>query len=279
MAIVKILARHSPSYASLIKYILNEAKADKLQMFTNNLRSNSVDEYVQEFITNEAFRKQSRSDQIYLFHEIVSFSADENNTLLTPELLDDLAHEYMRLRGNTGVMLGAVHRDKGHVHIHFCVSALHFCTGKSFGLSKVQLLELKSSFQKYHQLHYPELSKSAPAHGRGGRYVGEKEWRAKQREQIIDRVQECFAKARSQSDFLALLREADLHHYERNGKPTGIEYEGVKFRFSRLLDGDGFDTLPLEQSEEQKALEAISALRASQQERERAERNGGDRER
>jgi hypothetical protein len=86
---------------------------------------------------------QSRSDQIHLFHEIVSFSADENKDAITDEMIDNLAGEYMRLRGNTGVMLGSVHRDKAHVHIHFCVSALHFRMGKSFGLDKAQLRELK----------------------------------------------------------------------------------------------------------------------------------------
>ena len=279
MAIVKILARHSPAYASLIKYILSEAKSDRAQVYTQNLRSDIIEGYVQEFIENEAFRKQSRSDQIYLFHEIMSFSADENNTLLTPEMLDDLAHEYMRLRGNTGVMFGAVHRDKDHVHIHFCVSALHFRTGKSFGLGKAQLLELKSSFQKYHQLHYPELSKSAPDHGRGGRYVGEKERRAKQREQIIERVQECITKARSQSDFLALLREADLHHYERNGRPTGILHEGTKFRFTRLLPEGQFEALPIDRTAEDRALGEIQAIRERQRGRDDRERIGEDRER
>ncbi|MBW4888463.1 relaxase/mobilization nuclease domain-containing protein [Mucilaginibacter sp. HMF5004] len=243
---------------------MNEAKADKLQMFTNNLRSNTVDEYVKEFITNEAFRKQSRSDQIYLFHEIVSFSAVENNTLLTPELLDDLAHEYMRLRGNTGVMLGAVHRDKGHVHIHFCVSALHFRTGKSFGLGKAQLLELKSSYQKYHQLHYPQLSNSAPAHGKGGRYMSDRERRAKMRESVKERVSHCLLEAKSQSHFLELLRQASLPHYERGAKPAGVEVEGIKFRFSRILEPNVFELLPNERSEEQRVLSEIAAIRARQ---------------
>src|ERR1700722_13148521 len=120
MAIVKVLSRHSPSYASLIQYILryivNVEKTNKEPIYTNNLRSNTTAGYTREFIENEAFRKHTRSDQIHLFHEIVSFGADENKELITPEMINDLAQEYMRLRGNTGVMLGAAHRDKAHVH-------------------------------------------------------------------------------------------------------------------------------------------------------------------
>jgi len=269
MAIVKILARHKPGYASLIQYILNETKIDRSEIYTQNLRSDTVEGYVREFVENEVFRQQSRSDQIYLFHEIVSFHADENSALITKEMLDDLVHEYMRLRGDTGVMLGAVHRDKEHIHIHFCVSALHYRTGKSFGLGKAKLHELKTSFQEYHKQHYPELTKSVPVHGKGGLYIGHKEWRAKQRELVLETVQQSFAQAKTQNDFLALLRDAGLHHYERNGVPTGIEHEGIKFRFSRILENDGFEQLPIEQSEEQKMLLEIAAIRARQKDRAR----------
>jgi hypothetical protein len=277
MAIVKILARHSPSYASLIRYILryivNEEKIEKAPMYTNNLRSSDIAGYVAEFIENEAFRRHSRSDQIHLFHEIVSFHADESKDAITPAMIDDLAREYMRLRGDTGVMLGAVHRDREHFHIHFCVSALHYRTGMSFGLNKHQLQELKVSFQGYHNQHFPELAKSFPAHGRGGISLTHGQWHAQQREQIMQIVQQCFDRATSQGGFLNLLRDADLHHYERNGAPTGIDYGGARFRFSRLLEGRQFTDLQVERSEADKALVEIRAVRERQQDRD--ERNRG----
>lgn len=279
MAIVKILARHSPSYASLIRYILNEAKTGKTQVYTHNLRSDTIAGYIQEFIENEAFRKQYRSDQIYLFHEIISFHTGENNALITKETIDGLVHEYMRLRGDTGVILAKAHFDKDHVHIHCCTSALHFRTGKSFGLSKTRLHELKASFQNYHKQHFPELTKSFPVHGKGIGYVSHSQWHAQQKQQIVDTVLQCFDKARSQTEFLELLRDKELHHYERGGKPTGIEYKGLKFRFSRLLEKNGFETLPIERSEEEKTLEAIKGIRERQQERDNIARGMEDRDR
>lgn len=271
MAIVKILSRHTPSYRSLIQYILDEAKLGKAEVYTHNLRSDTVDGYVQEFIENEAIRKQSRSDQIYLFHEILSFSAYEDSAVITKEMIDDFVHEYIRLRGETGIMIGAVHRDKEHVHVHFCTSGLHFRTGKSFGMSKVKLHELKVSFQEYHKHKYPELTESLPEHGKGERYKSHVQWHAAQRERIIDTVNKCFAQATSQQEFLALLRDRELHHYERNSKPTGIEYEGLKFRFSRLLSDKQFESLPIERSDEDQALAEIQAVREWQQDRD--ERN------
>lgn len=43
MAIVKILARHTPSYRSLIQYILNEAKLGEAEIYTHNLRGYSAE--------------------------------------------------------------------------------------------------------------------------------------------------------------------------------------------------------------------------------------------
>jgi len=250
-----------------------------MQFYTNNVRSNNIDGFVQEFIENEAFRRQQRSDQIHLFHEIISFHADENKAVITDAMIEYLAHTYMRLRGDTGVMVGGVHKDKNHIHLHFCVSALQYRTGKSFGLNKTQLRELKQSFQEYHKQHYPELTKSFPEHGKGNRYISHRAWHNKQREQIIGLVQQCFAQATSQSDFLELLRGKELYYYERNGKPTGIEYNGLNFRFSRLLPDKQFEQLPIERSEEDRALAKIQAVRERQREKDNREHDIEDRER
>src|ERR1700761_1439246 len=154
MAIVKILSRHSPTYRSLVRYVLryvaNEEKSGWGAVYTQNLRSDNIDGYISEFVTNEAFRQYTRTDEIKIFHEIVSFGASENREAITAAMIDDLAHEYMRLRGDTGVILGYPHWDKNHMHLHFCVSALQYRTGKSYGLNKRQLQELKLSFQEYH---------------------------------------------------------------------------------------------------------------------------------
>jgi len=273
MAIIKVLSRHSPTYSGLINYILNESKVDKDEIYTHNLRSVDVTGYVREFMENEAFRRQPRSDQIYLFHEIISFHAQETDAVITKDMIDDLVQTYIELRGNTGVMLGAVHRDKEHIHIHFCSSGLHYRTGKSFGLSKAQLHQVKVQFQEYHKARYTELAMSAPKHGRGEQSLSHAEWHRRQRQQFNDVVRECFSQARSQQHFLELLRDNNLPHYERSGKPTGIEYDGGKFRFSRLLEDKQFDSLPVERGAEEQALAEIRAIRQRQQGRDQRDRD------
>ena len=71
----------------------------------------------------------------------------------------------------------------------------------------------------------------------------------------------------------------DLHHYERNGKATGIEYDGQKFRFTQLLRDKQFADLPVKRSEEEQTLAAIRAVREQQQKHGDRDREGLDKER
>lgn len=283
MAIVKILSRHSPTYATLVRYVLqyagNEVKTRGTIVYTQNLRSDSVDGYIREFIENEAFRRTRRKDSISLYHEIISFNSIEKRHIFTQGVIEDLAHEYMRLRGDKAVILAYPHFDQSHIHLHFCVSALQYRTGISAGLSKQKLQELKLAFQHYHKEHYPELTKSEPQHGRGGAYLTHGQWHAKRSDEIAHIIQQCFDMATTQNDFLASLRDAGLHHYERNGIPTGIAYKGAKFRFSRLLGERELDSLPIDRSEEERALAEIRVIRKRQLERDGRSREVEDRER
>lgn len=265
--IVKILSRHTPSYSSLIKYILREDKGEKLQFFTHNLRSNSIQGWTQEYLVNESFRKSNRSDQVYLYHDILSFSANEDSAMITPELLASIAQKYIELRGFEGMYIGAVHRDKTHVHVHFCTSGVAFRTGKAMRLSRSKLHTLKMDLQNYHTHKYAELNQSICDHGSGKAYLTDREWQTKHngrrnlvKADIFNVVTSCFSKATSQKEFLSLLRDSGLHHYERNGKAQGITSDtGMKFRFSRL--GIDLGALRKDNREEQNMLRALFALR------------------
>lgn len=281
MAIVKILSRHSPSYGSLIRYILREGKGDLPETFAHNLRSDDIDGIVREFLENESFRKTFRSDQVYLTHEIVSFGAKEEGRHLTPEVMADIAREYVRLRGNDGVMFGAVHRDRDHAHLHMCVSALKFRTGRSFRLSKAELTGLQVGLQEYHRNKYPALSHSLPEHGSGRPYDRHGKWRAEQRarraptkDELRKVMEETLSLSKTREEFLERLREKGYHHYERNGAPTGLEVDGQRFRFSRLLENDPIGQMPSETEPEDRALEEIRAIRERRKAMDRAPEPG-----
>lgn len=275
--IVKVLARHSPSYGSIIDYLTKEGKGKqgKPIIITHNFKGSSKEELVKEFMENESFRRYMRKDQIYMYHEIISLSNKEKSELITEELLRDLTEQYINLRGKDGMYIAAFHEDKDHAHIHFAVSGVKYRTGKAHRLSQKDLHELKVKFQEYHKGQYPFLSFSNPEHGKGIEYEKHGEYfnkgkRTNVKESIREKIHTLFNESKSQHEFIQKLQENDLHFYERNGKPTGIVFNDLKFRFSRL--DISLDEKPVDieiQTEEQKALEDILALRESRFEKDR----------
>lgn len=273
--IVKILTRNSPSYGSLIDYLLKEGKGKdgKPVVITHNFRGTTKEEWVQEFMENEAYRQHVRKDQIYLYHEIISLSSKENKDLITPEIMEDLARQYITLRGKEGMYIASFHEDKDHAHIHFAVSGVKYRTGQAHRLSHDDLYNLKDKFQEYHNDRYPFLSFSSPEHGKGKQHTTNREYfsktkRTNVKDEIRTKIQSIVAEAKSQQHFLNLLREAGLHHYERGGVPTGVVYDDLKFRFSRL--DVPFQEMPVDMGlhkEEQEILDEIQSIREGRRER------------
>jgi len=269
--IVKILARHKPSYKSLIGYILRGAKenGNKPIIFTHNIKAKAEASWEKEYLINESLRNHQRSNQTYLYHEIISFSNKEDDTLFTKEMLEDIGNKYISLRGREGIFIGAVHKDRDHTHFHFCTSGLKYRTGKAFRLSKYELQGIKIKLQDYHKEKYPEISHSFPEHAQGKAYVTDREWQLKHRdnrqsvkEQIQKTVKESFDKAKTQKEFLDFLQEKNLNHYERNGIPTGITFEDMKIRFSRLdISKEQYMAKNEGMTAEHKALAQIRNLR------------------
>lgn len=268
--IYKVLTRSTPSYTSLIQYILNENKTADKQIFTHNLRSKNTDikSITKEFLENESYRKNQRKGQVYLNHEIISLSGSDSNKI-SQKVLDDLMGKYIDLRGANGVYFGAVHHNTGNPHIHIMVSALEYRTGKNFYIQRNELLKLKQELQAYQIEKYPELKNSLPKHGARKEYLTDRAWyadkkpsRAIAKAKLEEIILNTFNQSKTQKEFLNNLALQNLHHYERSGVPAGIVYEDNKYRFSRLgLTTEQLNTLPMDLTAEQIALNQIQQIR------------------
>lgn len=239
---VKILSRKNPSYRQLVEYILKDRSPSKSakDIIKHNIKGSTVNAIIKEFERNESFRTFNRKDQIALFHEIISLSSNEEN-YIQDEVMIDLTRKYLELRGNKGMYLAALHRDTEHCHAHVMTSALEYATGKAHRISKSALQDIKLILQDYHLQKYPEISESFCDHRKGRIYAKNteyqrrhKEERTKLKEKVQQQVQDLFKLSKNFDEFLALLRDNGIHHYERNGIATGITIGETKIRFQRL---------------------------------------------
>lgn len=275
--ILKILPRHSAgAIQSLLRYIQNHAKSQDGQthLILQNVRSKDVGEQTTEFLKNEAYRKVFRKDAVFVRHEILSFSP-KNSDSITLDILQNIGREYIRLRGEKALIVGAIHNEgKDHFHIHFAVSGLEVVTGRSTHVPRPKLNEIKLKLQSYYLVKYPELTESAVRHGLGREYNSQKEYqmslrtkRNSKREEIIRTVRTCLDESKTQNEFLERLRDAGLPHYERKGVPQGIISQSLKFRFSRL--SISLKNLQIDFTQEEKTLDEIQRLRNQTHQRNR----------
>lgn len=270
--LVKVLSRTAPTYKSLLKYILNEQKAKDGRpiILRHNVRSMDIDGIAHEFILNESYRKHPRKGQVYIHHSIVSISANEDPKNITTEMLTDLGLKFMHLWGKDGMHFGAIHNNgTDHAHIHIITSGCKLYTGLSSRLTKANLQEVKVQLQEYQQDRYAVLTESICAHNSGKNFIHNAKWQKTNREKrhqakeyLAQIVQDCFNEAKTQNEFLELLQERNIYHYERNGIATGIVFEDIKYRFHRLgISSEILEKLPLVTNEIDQSHIEIESLR------------------
>lgn len=244
--IVKIKSHKKAGFKKLLNYMMFDKdrlfdEQGKSFVITHNINGNSIDQWVKQYALNESFRKVKRSDSVILTHEILSWHRDDAKEI-SLEKLKEMTEEYIRLRNDGGVFVAVPHFDKQHYHVHICASGVGFRTGKSLRLSRNEFTKLKKDIQLFQQSQFPELSKSVVAHGKKEKgKMSDKEFQYKLRtgrdskKEVLSAIlKTCYKKAISKETFFELLSECKAVPYLRSGKVTGVTYEGLKFRFSRL---------------------------------------------
>lgn len=246
--IIKIKSRNKPSFKQLLEYISDEEKTrfpDKEQqsfIITHNLKGNNIQQWTEQFKTNESYRKNKRKDSVYLTHEILSWHGEDTQNI-TPDKIEAMTREYIQLRNPNGMYVAVPHFDKeSHYHVHICASGIEYRTGTSLRLSKTNLLKLKKDIQEYQKQKFPELSKSVVEHGKKGkRILTDEEYQIKQRtgrmtdkELVLEILNTCYQQATSKEDFFNRLKDKELTTYIRSGKLTGVLHKNRKHRLGRL---------------------------------------------
>lgn len=277
--IVKIKSHKTSSFGKLLKYMF-ESK-DRLfnhdeQSFTitHNLKGKTITKWEDQYINNESYRLRKRKDSVILTHEILSWhKGDSKNISLS--MLEDMTKEYIRLRNPKGLYIAVPHFDKDHYHVHICASGVENKTGKSLRLSKQNLSKLSKGIQEYQIEKYPELKHSIIQREKGRKNsISEKEYQYKMREEratdkeSLEKIlQSSYERSSSLDDFYSKLHETEIETYQRNGKVTGVVFNGKKFRFSRL----GLSTETINKStQNQNRLKEISNLRTNNKKKELA---------
>lgn len=267
--VIKSMTRKSGSWQQLLDYMANEkGTGGKGPSFVirHNVRGTTTREWAACFERNEKGRQHRRSNAVKVFHEVMSIHPRDRKHI-TEERLKDLARKYIELRNPDALYVAIPHRDKGHWHVHFCISGVEAVTGKSLRISKEQFGVFKQKVQAYQIERYPELSNSVVNHRQKAKgKTPEREYQLvnrtkgpSERERVQKTVEQCFRASLSLADFHARLQAQGLNTYERNGQVAGIAGDR-KMRFSSM----GLDKARMRSLDErEKALNGIEEMRGT----------------
>jgi hypothetical protein len=243
--IIKSMTRKTPTWGQLLDYMVkgSERYRDPDGMsfiLKHNIWGHSIKEWTKSFEETEKRRVNTRTNNVKVFHEILSWS-NKDTSKLTLEKMKDMATAYIKVRNENASFIAVPHRDKDHFHIHFCISAVEAKTGKSIRVSREEFKNIKEKIQQYQVQRYPELSNSVVNHSKESkRSIKESEFQLKKRGgqltekgKVKQQLDSIFKSAISKEDFYSKVKEQGLNIYERSGKIAGIEGER-NMRFSTL---------------------------------------------
>lgn len=144
MVVTKHFAVHSTKYRkSLIKYILNPEKTERLKLVSDFGMRNylvfpsyeeMVDMYEANLTNNDRLydsrndRQQVKQTKIHAHHLIQSFSPDDK---LTPEEINRIGYETIKeLAGGNFRFIVTTHTDRNHVHNHILINSVDLNSDK-----------------------------------------------------------------------------------------------------------------------------------------------------
>lgn len=268
--IIKTTSRKS-GVGQLLNYLFKdetklENDRDEKLVIRKNVRGRSMDKWVKEFEKNQAQRKSKRKDEVKAYHTVISFH-DKDRKHITKGMLKDIAKEYMKQKGEDIMYITTAHYDQEHIHIHIAESGTKYMTGIANRMSKDGFTKLKAAMATYQREKYPELIHSIPKHGTKEKTA---DTRATQKTILSTLLNDGYRQAKSQKEFLTYLQANGHEPYYRGGVLTGIKYDGErKFRLSKF----GYAKEKLEEldtrKQEEKELDALSAIRESASSKER----------
>jgi Relaxase/Mobilisation nuclease domain len=266
--VLKSKTRKTKTWEQLLGYMMQDKGASK-ELVTRNITKGSILNMAQQFADNEANRIHKRSNNVMLFHDIISFSTKDMKEV-SIEMLKDIASRYLEERSEYVMGVAAFHTDTKHPHIHVCMGGVEAGTGQSMRISKDRFREIKVELERYQQERYPELSHSRVDHSKREKKKGkthplEYEFKKRtkapsQKELLKEIIEQSYSLSMSRANFYHRLREQGLETYSRNGTERGLVSEGRKYTFSHL----GFDEKHLKEFDiREDAIRGIQVFRDS----------------
>lgn len=255
MAIIKFKARKNIySAKQLTKYVLTDKGRIKhpfaSPIVLQNINRLELKTMHKDFLDNYTYQAKRKGGNA-LLHEIVAISKNDREHITT-EMLQDMMHKYIEMRGAKNALVIAKSHD--NQHIHFMISNNELRSSKTLRMSHEKMKTLLFEFETWHRAKYSQLknslvhtlkerqmSRDIASENRNNRR--EKEYALKkrtsskklQKELASEMVDVLLQKVHNFKELAKYIKQKnELEIYTYRGEIRGILYQNRKYRFSTL---------------------------------------------
>lgn len=234
------MSRKKADFQQLLEYI-NKGKEQKNRPIFHNLKSDDdhIKMIAEEFEENAKYCPK-RKNGVECYHEVLSLPKNISGKNI-PEILDNLARKYLKIRAPEALAYAKAHLDTDNPHIHFCISGNKLKQRTKNRLSKSDFNQIKRRLEKYKSQNFPELGqtkterKIPPTPFIKGETRKYRERGQTIKETLSRKISEIFLSASSLSESLQSLRQYGLEPYKRGKQAIyGVKYQKKKYRMSTL---------------------------------------------
>lgn len=265
--ILKDYSRKTASFGQLANYMVRDPAilkqgTDPL-LIKHNVTGNLA-AIIKQFETNEANRTRRWKNANTLYHSVISWHP-KSAPHLTPDKIERIVREFIKLRNENALYLFAIHQDKEHIHCHGMVSAVEAFSDISIRMSKDDFKLLRQRLQEFEIEQFPELSASAIDYKKEAKQkasdreyqIAARHGKVSRKEELKGIIADCHQRATSQEAFFKALNDQGLEIYSRGGRVSGITDSDKNFRFATLgIDSDAM----LELKAREERLDSLEQL-------------------
>lgn len=242
------------SAKQLVNYILTDKGRIKnpfeAPIVLQNINRLDLQTMHKDFLENYKFQP-TRKGSTAFYHEILAISKEDKN-VVTKQMLQDLMHKYIELRGlQHAIVIAKSHENQ---HIHLMISGNELRSKKRLRMSQAQMKTLLLDFERFHLEKYPQMvhstvhtdkekvtTRNIQKEQKNKRNENEYQLKLRlqgnktQKEIVAELVQKLMEKVANFNQFTKEIKATEtLKIYTYRSKIKGVLYQNRKYRFSTL---------------------------------------------
>jgi hypothetical protein len=208
---------------------LSQENRNKLFSWGLNVDPNDKDAVIEAYKQNYEYLKFNSKHKNKYLHEVLSLPQNNMSIEEQEKALYDLADRYIFARAENNLVIGSIHQDTDHLHMHLIISANKYMDTKSHRLSKKQFKAIQRDIEQYKNkkysqlktLHYQENYRAKQKQKRAEQEMKTHRKKQTKKAKVLEEFKMILNSSKTKKEFYHKLKEKQYQMY-RKGKYFGL---------------------------------------------------------